>query len=676
MTKRFATIATESYLPYTRMLYHSLLRSNPDSELTVFCDSELFPELFGYGERISFRLLPGIKKLGVKRSKFDLYVEMSEEPFVYLDSDIIVLEDLSSLFTGDLIAGCPDNLEACSFIANKEYPWRGDPTLRNRRYCNSGVLFFPPSMQSFLESIRDLAQDDECWQRYIIPGWLYDNHFLCAMINRFDIEFRPLDPYVFGVPGLRGESSWNVTRRGNHLVQKSGGQILYLAHFAYGQDPGFCYARMPAWLAAFLQERGGIREINGVSRETLSSPRLSVMNWIENENGDLVNLIENETIRRIMEVCGREIDTILGNPSREERGNETFFQSPDEFQELLYAHNDPVGAWWKGLLCNGAYLSPPEYDFIEECIRRYAIKTVVETGAGETSALFRGNGCAVVSIEWQEGPWADRARAAGADVQIVPYDFATNTYVKDRLKSALDGVSSDLLFVDSPIGGERRRSVPQQLLEFIDPQYLLVHDVARDHRNIFEWMRDQDWSLVEYHNSRRGILLLERNGTRRTSDPIRLSRSAEAEAVELVEEAGASPVEAGAEPFSWDLAVLGALGPFFVSARYFVPVALVNGSNRELGSSSRVTLSYHWRGNDASRSVVVFDGERTEIHPPLRPGESRRILCEVLAPDVAGRYLLEWDLVEEGVAWFASHGISCPVREVDVLSANEILVRF
>ena len=101
------------------------MQSNPEAELTVFCDSDLFAERFGHSERLRFRVLPSIGELGVKRAKFDLYVEMSSVPFTYLDSDVIVLEDLSCLFTGDLLAGCSITLEECPFIENREYPWPG-----------------------------------------------------------------------------------------------------------------------------------------------------------------------------------------------------------------------------------------------------------------------------------------------------------------------------------------------------------------------------------------------------------------------------------------------------------------------------------------------------------------------------------------------------------------------
>jgi hypothetical protein len=660
------------------MLYHSLMKSTPDAELTVFCDSELFAELFGYYPRLNCRVLPGIWERGVKRARFDLYAEMCGKPFVYLDSDVIVLEDLSSLFTGDTIAGCRDTLEECPFVESRQFPWPGDPKLQNRRYCNDGVLFLPASMRRFLESIRDLARDDAWWERYIIPGRLYANHFFCAMLNRFDVEYRPLDPHSFGWSGLFSGGNWKATRSGNHLVHQPTGKMLYLTIFAHGHDPDYCYSRMPSWLAAFLQEKGGVRTPISRARNTFASPMRSAMRWIESENGALLNLVQDSATRRVLGACAREIDAIMADPARVDRGNGSVFQYPGEFQELLYANNEPANARWKGFRCNGAYLAPLEYEFVEECIRRYGIKSVVESGAGETSAMFRATGCAVVSVEWQEGPWADRARASGADVHIVSFDSFRNQYAEDQLRLALEGVSCDLLFVDSPVGTKWSSRLPEQFLEFLDPRFILVHDASRDHRNIFEWMRDNRWILAEYHPSRSGILLLERPTAARTSEPIQINGTAATVALEPESQSSAPvprPEEIGETPFGWEMAVLGMLGPFRASGRYLVPVVLVNRSNRDLGSSARISLSYHWRRVDDWLDVVVFDGERSEIHPDLRPGESRRILCEIRAPGEPGQYLIEWDMVEEDVTWFSSAAEMGLMREVEVLSAAEIVPR-
>jgi hypothetical protein len=63
----------------------------------------------------------------------------------------------------------------------------------------------------------------------------------------------------------------------------------------------------------------------------------------------------------------------------------------------------------------------------------------------------------------------------------------------------------------------------------------------------------------------------------------------------------------------------------------------------------RVRLSYHWRGGDGS--MLVFDGERTQLPAPLAPGAKAIAPVTVVAPSEPGSYRLEIDLVEEGVRW-------------------------
>ncbi len=71
----------------------------------------------------------------------------------------------------------------------------------------------------------------------------------------------------------------------------------------------------------------------------------------------------------------------------------------------------------------------------------------------------------------------------------------------------------------------------------------------------------------------------------------------------------------------------------------------------------RVRLGVHLL--DEHGAVVRLD----YLHVPLgrrlykttAPGETVRLTAEIPSPP-AGRYLLEFDLVSEGRAWFASHG--------------------
>lgn len=87
-------------------------------------------------------------------------------------------------------------------------------------------------------------------------------------------------------------------------------------------------------------------------------------------------------------------------------------------------------------------------------------------------------------------------------------------------------------------------------------------------------------------------------------------------------------------------------------ARITLGVTLRNDSGYELSSHppAPVMLSYHIA--NAAGDIVVFDGERTALSPPLRSGEERGILLRATAPDVPGTYVLTPYLLQEGHRWF------------------------
>ena len=65
----------------------------------------------------------------------------------------------------------------------------------------------------------------------------------------------------------------------------------------------------------------------------------------------------------------------------------------------------------------------------------------------------------------------------------------------------------------------------------------------------------------------------------------------------------------------------------------------------------------HWRAPD-SAVMVVRDDARTVMHEGLAAGQTVSVDLTVTAPPAAGTYLLDIDLVEEQVAWFADCGSS------------------
>ncbi len=85
---------------------------------------------------------------------------------------------------------------------------------------------------------------------------------------------------------------------------------------------------------------------------------------------------------------------------------------------------------------------------------------------------------------------------------------------------------------------------------------------------------------------------------------------------------------------------------------FAVAIEIANRSAFVLGSMqpSPVHISSHWMSGDGQR-VVLFDGLRTSIRPPLAPGATRHFAAQVEAPSAPGLYVLRMTLVQEGVQW-------------------------
>jgi len=90
-----------------------------------------------------------------------------------------------------------------------------------------------------------------------------------------------------------------------------------------------------------------------------------------------------------------------------------------------------------------------------------------------------------------------------------------------------------------------------------------------------------------------------------------------------------------------------------------VPMTVVNRGQRAWDPAA-IHVSYHWLWTiprellRRSRTVPYHDGIRTEIGDrAIAPGAAVSLQGRLLAPDVPGLYWLQWDMVEEGVTWFA-----------------------
>jgi phosphoglycerol transferase MdoB-like AlkP superfamily enzyme len=90
-----------------------------------------------------------------------------------------------------------------------------------------------------------------------------------------------------------------------------------------------------------------------------------------------------------------------------------------------------------------------------------------------------------------------------------------------------------------------------------------------------------------------------------------------------------------------------------------VPVTIVNTGQRAW-DPERIHLSYHWLWfvprETPARSrwdVPYHNGIRTDLPGRIDPGSRAAIQGRLLPPSWPGLYWLQWDMVEEGVAWFA-----------------------
>ena len=92
-------------------------------------------------------------------------------------------------------------------------------------------------------------------------------------------------------------------------------------------------------------------------------------------------------------------------------------------------------------------------------------------------------------------------------------------------------------------------------------------------------------------------------------------------------------------------------------------VTVINVSGTDWPAKHRVRLGNHWLARDGS--TVAHDDGRTGWSGGLAAGASITLEIAVRAPAQRGRYRLAFDLVEEGVSWFADLGssaVSAPVR--------------
>jgi hypothetical protein len=87
-----------------------------------------------------------------------------------------------------------------------------------------------------------------------------------------------------------------------------------------------------------------------------------------------------------------------------------------------------------------------------------------------------------------------------------------------------------------------------------------------------------------------------------------------------------------------------------------VPVTLRNTGSQAWHSRGQlpVRLSYRWWTTGGS--LLLVDPMRTDLPHRVEPGHEVSMRAWVRTPTEPGRYILEWDMVREGDAWFGDKG--------------------
>jgi hypothetical protein len=87
-----------------------------------------------------------------------------------------------------------------------------------------------------------------------------------------------------------------------------------------------------------------------------------------------------------------------------------------------------------------------------------------------------------------------------------------------------------------------------------------------------------------------------------------------------------------------------------LSKVYSVPLTIRNEGAYTWNANSNVRASYHWR--DTNYNDVIVNGDRTNLASAVAPAQTISLNAQVTSPGTAGDYMLQWQMVEDGVTWF------------------------
>ena len=108
-------------------------------------------------------------------------------------------------------------------------------------------------------------------------------------------------------------------------------------------------------------------------------------------------------------------------------------------------------------------------------------------------------------------------------------------------------------------------------------------------------------------------------------------------------------------------------GKIAVSSSLQLSVEILNLANTAWSQADfgGIRVGNHWLDTDGG--MVIQDDGRASLPALMRPAERCRIELEVRAPAHPGKYILELDVVHEGISWFADRGSRTARAPVEVV---------
>jgi len=114
------------------------------------------------------------------------------------------------------------------------------------------------------------------------------------------------------------------------------------------------------------------------------------------------------------------------------------------------------------------------------------------------------------------------------------------------------------------------------------------------------------------------------------------------------------------------ISLVGSAGLFYAGrpSKIYVLVENLSAITWVSGQVEPVFACYHWI--DKTGNIIIYDGIRSRLPEAIEPATRKQVPVSVIAPPVAGDYILEVTLVHEGVTWMEDDGLASLRFEITV----------